>query len=127
MSRFDGCASGVDKTIEQWLRESSNYVVVCSTNCLCHVRALLRLCGKWRDVHVVRGTHTAPARLLLRLDHIVNAYEAKNGRKFRDRPGLFDDLIDRMDVSVEAFKQKEESKQEDVEMWGYCGSDEEGE
>ena len=46
---------------------------------------------------------------------------------FRDRPGLFDDLIDRMDVSVEAYKQKEESEQEDVEMWGYCGSDEEGE
>ena len=116
-SRFDGCASGADKTIEQWLRESSNYVVVCSTNCLCHVRALLRLCASWRNVHVVRGTHAAPARLLLKIDEIVEDYEAKFMRRFRAHPGQFDALIDRLDVSVDKLNKEDEDEQNNVEMW----------
>ena len=49
----------------------------------------------------------------------------KNERMFRARPGMFDDLIDRMDISMEALKQEDENEQEDVDLWGCCESDEE--
>ena len=101
----------------QWLHDHSNYVVVCSTNCLQHVQALLRLSVKWNKVQVVRGTHAAPARMLLKIDEIVEDYEAKFMRRFRAHPGQFDALIDRLDVSVDKLNKENEDERNNVEMW----------
>ena len=119
---MDRWASGRDHTIERWLHVIPDCVVVCSTNCLQHVEALLQLGDKWKYVNVVRGTHSASDVLIYKIHQKAKNYAEKNKHK-RQRleypPGLWDAVIDEWDVPMGELKEKLEGEQDYDPMWEY--------